>query len=75
MNEETSMDEAEQEKIELIMGLRRQGIRDKRVLSALERVPREKFISATFRKQAYEDHALPIECGQTISQPYIVAYV
>lgn len=75
MNEDVSMDEGEQEKIELIMGLRRQGIRDKRVLSALERVPREKFISATFRKQAYEDHALPIECGQTISQPYIVAYM
>jgi len=38
-------------------------------------VPREKFIAGTFRKQAYEDHALPIECGQTISQPYIVAYM
>ena len=75
MSDETPMDEIEQGKIELIMGLRRQGIRDKRVLSALERVPREKFISGTFRKQAYEDHALPIECGQTISQPYIVAYM
>ncbi|MAM93667.1 MAG: protein-L-isoaspartate O-methyltransferase [Parvibaculum sp.] len=75
MSEEPSMDEVEHEKIELIMGLRRQGIRDNRVLSALERVPREKFISGSFRKQAYEDHALPIECGQTISQPYIVAYM
>lgn len=75
MSDETPMDEIEQGKIELIMGLRRQGIRDKRVLSAIERVPREKFISGTFRKQAYEDHALPIECGQTISQPYIVAYM
>ena len=69
------MDEAEQGKIELIMSLRRQGIRDKRVLSALERIPREIFVAGTFRKQAYEDHALPIECGQTISQPYIVAYM
>ncbi|PKQ03912.1 MAG: protein-L-isoaspartate O-methyltransferase [Alphaproteobacteria bacterium HGW-Alphaproteobacteria-12] len=75
MNEVAPMDEAEQEKIELIMNLRRQGIHDKRVLSAVERVKREKFIAPTFRKQAYEDHALPIECGQTISQPYIVAYM
>ena len=69
------MDEAEQGKIELIMSLRRQGIRDKRVLSAIERVPRDLFVAGSFRKQAYEDHALPIECGQTISQPYIVAYM
>lgn len=75
MSETTVMEEIEHEKIELIMGLRRQGIRDKRVLSAIERVPREKFIASTFRKQAYEDHALPIECGQTISQPYVVAYM
>lgn len=75
MNETAIMDEIEHEKIELIMGLRKQGIRDNRVLSAIERVPREKFIAATFRKQAYEDHALPIECGQTISQPYVVAYM
>ena len=65
----------EQGKIELVMSLRRQGIRDKRVLNALERIPREIFINANFRKQAYEDHALPIECGQTISQPFVVAYM
>lgn len=65
----------EQGKIELIMSLRRQGIRDKRVLNAIERIPRELFIDVNFRKQAYEDHALPIECGQTISQPFIVAYM
>lgn len=75
MSDETPMDEIDQGKIELIMALRRQGIRDKRVLNALERIPREKFINASFRKQAYEDHALPIECGQTISQPFIVAYM
>lgn len=67
--------EMDQAKIELIMALRRQGIRDKRVLNAIERIPREKFINTSFVKQAYEDHALPIECGQTISQPYIVAYM
>ena len=61
MSDETPMDEIDQGKIELIMALRRQGIRDKRVLNALERIPRESFINASFRKQAYEDHALPIE--------------
>lgn len=68
-------EEFDQEKIELIMALRKQGIRDKNVLAALERVPRETFINTSFRRQAYEDHALPIECGQTISQPFIVAYM
>jgi protein-L-isoaspartate(D-aspartate) O-methyltransferase len=75
MNDDPATDEIDHAKIELIMALRRQGIRDKRVLSAVERIPREKFINASFRKQAYEDHALPIECGQTISQPYVVAYM
>ncbi len=69
------MDAIEQGKIELIMALRRQGIRDKKILSTLERIPREIFINTSFRKQAYEDHALPIECGQTISQPFVVAYM
>ncbi len=75
MSDETPTDVIDQAKIELIMALRRQGIRDKRVLNAIERVPRETFINASFRKQAYEDHALPIECGQTISQPFVVAYM
>lgn len=75
MSDETPMDEIDQAKIELIMTLRRQGIRDKRVLNAIERIPRETFINTSFRKQAYEDHALPIECGQTISQPFVVAYM
>ncbi len=61
--------------IELIMSLRSNGIRDTRVLAAIERVPRQRFINPTFVHQAYADHALPIECGQTISQPYIVAYM
>ena len=60
-------------KIRLIMSLRRAGITDTRVLAALERVPREKFVLPHFHDQAYEDQALPIAQGQTISQPQIVA--
>ena len=60
-------------KIRLIMKLRRSGITDTSVLSAIERVPREEFIPDTFMDQAYEDIALPIGRGQTISQPMIVA--
>ncbi len=57
------------------MELRRQGISDTEVLSALERVAREKFVPPTFRDRAYENIALPIAQGQTISQPFIVAYM
>jgi len=49
------------------------GIRDPRVLAAMRRVPRHAFVAASFRGDAYEDTPLPIEAGQTISQPYIVA--
>jgi protein-L-isoaspartate(D-aspartate) O-methyltransferase len=62
-------------KIELIMSLRNRGIRDTRVLAAIEQVPRERFIDPTFLAQAYADQSLPIECGQTISQPYVVAFM
>jgi len=55
------------------MKLRRSGIVDTNVLSAIERVPREVFIPPTFHDQAYEDTALPIGLGQTISQPLVVA--
>ena len=57
----------------LILKLRTQGIGSQKVLSALERVPRRLFLSAPLQRHAYEDSALPIECGQTISQPTIVA--
>jgi protein-L-isoaspartate(D-aspartate) O-methyltransferase len=60
-------------KLRLIMELRRAGIADDHVLGAIERVPREKFVPATFFDQAYENVALPIGNGQTISQPYVVA--
>ncbi|WP_366656763.1 protein-L-isoaspartate(D-aspartate) O-methyltransferase [Fodinicurvata sp. EGI_FJ10296] len=63
----------EARKIRLLMTLRRSGITDTQVLGAIERVPREVFIPATFHDQAYEDMALPIGMGQTISQPMVVA--
>ena len=50
----------------------RRGIRDTGVLRALEQVPREAFVPEGIRHRAYEDSALPIACGQTISQPYVV---
>ena len=53
--------------------LRRRGIRDQRLLSAMASIPRHEFVEARYRGQAYEDHPLPIDAGQTISQPYIVA--
>jgi protein-L-isoaspartate(D-aspartate) O-methyltransferase len=53
--------------------LRRRGIRDERVLAAMERVPRHEFVAEPYRDQAYDDNPLPIGHGQTISQPYIVA--
>jgi protein-L-isoaspartate(D-aspartate) O-methyltransferase len=62
-------------KIELVMSLRNQGIRDMRVLEAIERTPRELFLEGPFVNQAYADQALPIACGQTISQPFIVAFM
>jgi len=53
--------------------LRGRGIGDRRVLEAMASVPRERFIGDPFRELAYADRALEIACGQTISQPYIVA--
>jgi protein-L-isoaspartate(D-aspartate) O-methyltransferase len=60
--------------IALVMALRQQGIADARVLSAIERCPREVFVDTPFAHSAYDNTALPIACGQTISQPYVVAY-
>ncbi len=51
----------------------RRGVRDKRVLAAMRRVPREAFVAEGFEEFAYEDCPLPIGCGQTISQPFVVA--
>ena len=60
-------------KIRLIMRLRRAGISDTKVLSAIERIPREAFVPDSFQDQAYEDRTLPIGHGQTLSQPRVVA--
>ncbi|NRA86776.1 MAG: protein-L-isoaspartate(D-aspartate) O-methyltransferase [Rhizobiales bacterium] len=62
-------------KLKMIMGLRNRGITSTKILKAMETVPRENYITHAFAERAYEDRALPIECGQTISQPYIVAYM
>ncbi|HPK79996.1 MAG TPA: methyltransferase domain-containing protein, partial [Rectinema sp.] len=51
------------------------GIRDKRVLDAMRRVPRHLFVPSSYRVEAYEDYPLPIGSGQTISQPFIVAFM
>jgi len=59
----------------LIMELRAAGITDVRVLGAIERVPREMFLPETFKDRAYENVALPIGHGQTISQPLVVAHM
>ena len=60
-------------KIRLILELRESGISNAKVLSAIEKIPREEFIPENFRNQAYENIALPIDQNQTISQPFVVA--
>lgn len=63
------------EKASLVLSLRQQGIVDLRVLGAIEAIPRERFVPPALAHKAYEDTALPIAGGQTISQPFIVAYM
>lgn len=63
------------ERIRLLMKLRTSGVTDTRVLSAIESIPREMFVPEAFRDKAYEDTALPIDSGQTISQPTVVAWM
>src|SRR3954467_5446510 len=67
-------DESEQ-RMEFMLTLRQRGISDKAVLRAMDAVPREHFVEARFADAAYADQAMPIACGQTISQPYVVAYM
>jgi len=55
--------------------IRARGVRDQRVLDAMNRVPRHLFVPGAERHEAYEDHPIPIGFGQTISQPYIVAFM
>ena len=62
-------------RMQFLLMLRRRGIADQAVLRAMDEVPRERFIGGREGRLAYADQALPIECGQTISQPYVVAYM
>ena len=66
---------ADVERMEFQLALRRRGISDQSVLRAMDEVPREHFVPAECADSAYADQALPIACGQTISQPYVVAYM
>jgi protein-L-isoaspartate(D-aspartate) O-methyltransferase len=63
------------DRMEFLLTLRRRGISDQAVLRAMDEVPRGDFVEGEFAGRAYADQALPIECGQTISQPYVVAYM
>ena len=60
---------------DLIRKLKIEGISDKNILHAIEKVPRELFVAQEFIDRAYENIPLPIDCSQTISQPYVVAYM
>jgi len=62
-------------RMQFLLDLRRRGINDVAVLRALDEVPRERFVGERFAGEAYADRALPIACGQTISQPFVVAYM
>src|SRR5437016_13953450 len=62
-------------RMQFLLGLRKRGISDPAVLRAMDEVPREHFVESSFVDNAYADQALPIACGQTISQPYVVAFM
>lgn len=62
-------------RMEFLLTLRRRGIGDAAVLRAMDEVPRTRFVDPSAVADAYADHAMPISCGQTISQPYVVAYM
>ena len=62
-------------RMEFLLNLRRRGIMDQAVLRAMDEVPRGRFVPPEFARQAQADQALPIACGQTISQPFVVAYM
>ena len=59
----------------MITGLENKGIKDKKVLEAMKKIPREAFVAEEFKTLAYEDQALPIISSQSISQPYTVAFM
>jgi protein-L-isoaspartate(D-aspartate) O-methyltransferase len=63
------------EKMRFQLNLRRRGVSDQTVLRAMEEIPRDIFVTEADRDDAYRDSALGIACGQTISQPFVVAYM
>jgi protein-L-isoaspartate(D-aspartate) O-methyltransferase len=63
------------DQMKFVLELRRRGIMDPAVLRAMEEVPRERFVMPAHAGAAYQDRAMPIACGQTISQPFVVAYM
>ena len=60
---------------DLIKELKEKGITNKNILNAIKKVPRELFVNKNFIQRAYENMALPADCNQTISQPYVIAYM
>ena len=68
-------DDEKVQRMEFMLSLRRRGITNQAVLRAMDQVPREHFVTSELIDAAYADQALPIACGQTISQPYVVAYM
>ncbi len=63
------------DQMKFVLELRRRGIMDAAVLRAMEEVPRDRFVMPAHARAAYQDRAMPIACGQTISQPFVVAYM
>lgn len=63
------------DRVDALMAELRQSVSDQRVLAAIAAVPRERFVGPSDQERAYENVALPIDCGQTISQPLVVAHM
>ncbi len=72
---EASKSQFERQQQDLVRGIRDKGVHDEKVLNALASVPRHAFVSDEFKQSSYDDNPLPIGDGQTISQPFIVAYM
>ena len=72
MSEDDDAEDLAERKMRFLFQLRSHGITDPRVLAAMERVDRGEFVRGQFEDRAYDDTPLPIQCGQTISQPSVV---
>jgi protein-L-isoaspartate(D-aspartate) O-methyltransferase len=67
------MEDLQRQRAQLLRRLKKRGISHERVLAALDAIPRERFVPEPWRDRAYDDTALPVAAGQTISQPFVVA--